>query len=188
MPSKNTKGFSLVELMTVIGVIAIIALFVAPDFMSWGPGMRLTGTARNLFSDMQQARILAVKENRNVSVRFDTSTTPGFYYYDDNNDGSHTDDLNGDGVKDDQEYRVELSDQSDVDYGTGNATKNWNDAAIVQATVLTFTPQGTANSGTVYLSNMTSPEKCYAITTQISGSIKMRKYSGVTPFDKNEWK
>jgi Tfp pilus assembly protein FimT len=56
--------------MTVVAIIAILALFAAPEVMNWRPKMRLKGAADTLSENMQRAKIHAIKNNVNVVLTF----------------------------------------------------------------------------------------------------------------------
>lgn len=175
---KKSSGFTLIEVMITTAIIGVVTAIAVPGYLSVLPKMRLQSAARDLYSNLQKAKIRAIKENRNISVRFDNAAPPGYYYFDIDEDTAYTA----------GEYRVDLGTYNDVDYGSGNATLTWDDGAIVQESIITFSAKGTANSGTVYLENLRNPGVSYAITSQISGAVKMRRYSGQVPFNKNYWK
>ncbi len=61
----------MLEMMTVIGIMGILATIAIPNFISWLPNYRLGSAARDILSAMQNARLVAVKENVNVQVNFD---------------------------------------------------------------------------------------------------------------------
>ncbi len=67
------NGFTLVELIIVISVIGILVAFAVPNFLDWLPNMRLKAAARDLYSNMQKAKIAAIKSNTTVTFSF----TPG---------------------------------------------------------------------------------------------------------------
>jgi prepilin-type N-terminal cleavage/methylation domain-containing protein len=68
---KNT-GFTLMELMVAIAIIAITASIAIPNIIGWLPTHRLASASRAILSVLQQARLRAVKENTFVTVQFDT--------------------------------------------------------------------------------------------------------------------
>jgi prepilin-type N-terminal cleavage/methylation domain-containing protein len=67
------KGFSLTELMVALAVIGIVGLISTPNLVTGLSGYRLKNAARDVCSSMRKARTLAVKQNRNVTIYFDTA-------------------------------------------------------------------------------------------------------------------
>lgn len=72
-------GFSAIELMVVVAVVAILATVAAPSFTELIGKQRLKGAASVLYGDLQYARSEAVQRNTTVTVTFDTSATPWCY-------------------------------------------------------------------------------------------------------------
>ena len=70
MRLKTNKGFSLIELMVVIALIAILAAVAIPSFMKWLPNMRLKATARDIFGAAMLAKGEAVKRNKRCALTF----------------------------------------------------------------------------------------------------------------------
>jgi type IV fimbrial biogenesis protein FimT len=64
------SGFTLLELMTIIGIIAVLCSIAIPNYISWLPKYRLGSAARDLLSAMQYGRLTAVKNNADVQVKF----------------------------------------------------------------------------------------------------------------------
>ena len=64
-------GFTLMEMITVIAVIAILCALAIPAYISWLPRYRLNSAADELLSVLQQAKLRAIKENAHVVVDFD---------------------------------------------------------------------------------------------------------------------
>ena len=175
---RNSQGgLTVLELMIAVGIIGILTAIAVPSIINWLPNYSLKAAARDLVLNMQKARMQAVKENKKIKIRFDSSIKPGFYYFDTDNNKHYT---RG-------EYRIDLSSYgSGVDYGTGNAALNWNGDNCTQAGYISFNSRGTSNSGTIYIQNKNN-DICYAISVRISGSIRLRKYNGRLPFNKNNW-
>lgn len=70
------KGFSLIEVMLVIAIIAIMGVFVAPEISDFRPKMQLKSDARDLYSTFQSAKLAAVRHNFNAIIAFN-QTIPG---------------------------------------------------------------------------------------------------------------
>ncbi|MBS3757464.1 MAG: GspH/FimT family pseudopilin [Desulfobacterales bacterium] len=80
------RGFTLVEIMTVVAIIGILASISVPGFYAWRASARLRGASLDLMSDLSMARMHAVKKGEEVSVRF---ATEGYkMFIDANNDGA----------------------------------------------------------------------------------------------------
>jgi len=65
------RGFTLLELMIVIVIIAIGAALAAPDMGVWVSKQRLKSASRSVFYHLQQVRGEAVKENITLTISFD---------------------------------------------------------------------------------------------------------------------
>jgi type IV fimbrial biogenesis protein FimT len=66
----KNSGFSIMELMTTIAIIAILAAIAIPNMISWRSGTKLQGVVENLRGDLQWAKLKAVQENEFVTVLF----------------------------------------------------------------------------------------------------------------------
>src|SRR5207244_5020514 len=67
-PARN-RGFTVVELLTVIAIIAVIATIAMPDLSDALVNQRLRGAGTDLMSSLIVARSEAIKRNAPVEVR-----------------------------------------------------------------------------------------------------------------------
>lgn len=73
MEKTEQNGITLIELLTVVTLIGIMAALAAPFFGSILEGRRLVGSADTLFSALQYARSESIKQNADVQVYVDTA-------------------------------------------------------------------------------------------------------------------
>lgn len=71
------RGVTLVELLIVVGVLAILATVVAPGVMGFVTSRRVEDVARRLNDSIAQGRIEAVKRNAPILLCADASITDG---------------------------------------------------------------------------------------------------------------
>jgi len=76
LTQSNMQGFTLVEIIIVVSVIAALAAIAIPNFISWVPNFKLKSAARDLYSTMQKVRLEAVKRNADIGISFSTVVFP----------------------------------------------------------------------------------------------------------------
>ena len=64
------RGFSVIELAVVVGIIVILAVISAPVMSSYSPSYNSKKAAREIVSEMQLARIHAIKNRTNAVAVF----------------------------------------------------------------------------------------------------------------------
>lgn len=64
----NERGFSITELIVVIGLIGLLSLLAVPSLLSYWQSSSLTAGAEQLASVMNRARQLAIRSNTSVCV------------------------------------------------------------------------------------------------------------------------
>ncbi len=67
---RNIPGFTVLEIMITVAVFAILIVVAVPNMALLSNAYQLRGAAREVASDLQFARLLAVKENRSIRVAF----------------------------------------------------------------------------------------------------------------------
>jgi len=77
------------EVMIVTVVLTIMAMVAIPTFISLLPGMRLNGSARDIFVVMNQTRMRAVAENTIGIIKFDPSNNTFTAWLDDGPAGNN---------------------------------------------------------------------------------------------------
>ncbi len=118
-------GFSLIEMLVVLVIIAILAGVAIPVYIGMKPSIRLSGATRQIMGDLMWARMQSISQNNNFRIIYSNN-----YQYkildDDNNDGTST---TGESIitKDirDEYYDVIYSSSNPDDlifYPRGNAT------------------------------------------------------------------
>ena len=150
---QKRSGFTLMQLVLVMVLLAIVAAAGVPNFLSWLPKYRLKRAARDLYSNLQLAKMSAVRFNKKCKVQ----------YY-----------------KNPDRYSVDLLNKTIrfSDYGSGIRFQGLNNQTFA-APVITFNSRGTSNSGYAYLTN-SGNTAFYRVGPLTSGAVKLQKWNGGT--------
>jgi type IV fimbrial biogenesis protein FimT len=145
---QKNEGFTTIELLLVVGLMAILMSIAALSYLSMRPAMRLNGASRQMMGDLMMARMKAVNENNDFKVIFIDS----------------------------QQYQILDDDDGDgtIDAGEWSTTKdiqdNYPGVTLSASTDPTFFPRGSANNATITLSNMTGSK---TVSIGNTGSVKI---------------
>ena len=77
--ASNQRGFTLIEVMIVIVIIGVVSSIAIPAFSEWRDKQAVRSASPTLMSHLKQARVIAIAENRGVTIDFTSTTT---YTYD----------------------------------------------------------------------------------------------------------
>lgn len=83
MTPGRSGGFTLIELMLVVGLIAVLAAATAPSIVEGMRRFEVTTASQQVASTIRLARYQAVGKNMNVRVRFNYPTTGQYQILDD---------------------------------------------------------------------------------------------------------
>jgi Tfp pilus assembly protein FimT len=150
---QKRSGFTLMQLVLVMVLLAIVTAAGVPNFLSWLPKYRLKSAARDLYSNLQLAKMSAVRANKKCKVQ----------YY-----------------KNPDRYSVDLLNKTIrlSDYGSGIRFQGPNNQTF-GVPAITFNSRGTSNSGYAYLTN-SGNTAYYRVGPLTSGAVKLQKWSGGT--------
>lgn len=199
----NLSGFSLVELMVAVAVIAVLALFTGPEILNWRENMRVGAAARDLFAGMNLGRVVAIERGESVVVNAVTGTNSYEIFVDDG-DARKMPAKAGNGVRDSGLYDTDGDLLPDTPYQEEWITRDANNNAGVAslagksykgttmaATIANagFTPKGVplgGATGAIILRNSDSTT-WYRIELTTSGSLRLRKSSNSTDGVDGSW-
>jgi prepilin-type N-terminal cleavage/methylation domain-containing protein len=156
---RKESGFTLIELMVVIAIVAILASLAIPNFISWLPKRHLQSAASDIQSTIQLARLEAIKANATVVLTFN----PGgddYTVFIDNGAGANA----GNGVQDADERTLRAN---EMPPGIDMTAADFSGVAAFQ-----FDGRGLANAGgKVTVKNKLNQIK--EINVNLAGSSKV---------------
>jgi prepilin-type N-terminal cleavage/methylation domain-containing protein len=83
---RGKSGFTVIELLIVVGIMAILASIALPSILDPGIRAKLRGSVANLRGDLQTAKIMAIRENAFVVVNMQAT---GYEVFVDNGAGGN---------------------------------------------------------------------------------------------------
>jgi prepilin-type N-terminal cleavage/methylation domain-containing protein len=72
-PTRRDGGFTLLEMMVVVGLVSLLAAFGVGAWKQWTVAHAQTGAVTDMQTILRQTEIRAVSEGQNFCVKFDTA-------------------------------------------------------------------------------------------------------------------
>lgn len=184
--ARGDRGFTVLELLITIIILSVLLGIAIPSFSSWLPKYRLRGAARDIYSNLQLAKMTAVKDRARCGVFFNVAANS----YQVISSGPN---LTFGDIDDSTPRTVNLSEYgSGVGYGHGSATQtatttpdtSWDnnvtfpgDGVVFDSRGMIVSPSGSGSTGGyVYLQN--NKNSTHAIGVWSSGVIVMARWTG----------
>lgn len=182
--TKGGAGFTLVELMTVLVIIATLITLSVPAYVTWIPGFRLKGAALDLYGNLQAAKILAIRDGREHAVVFDVAKD-AYRLMDGGPDGDFG--SGGDDAPLVPDVSVRFSEYGNgVGLGAGNAEKSATnppgplpmDFVTLSGNRVVFDSRGMCPgyNGFIYL--QADGGRSYAVGILQTGIVRLRRWRG----------
>ena len=70
----GARGFTLIEIMVVMAILALMLVLISPNFSTALPGVSLKAAARTLAGSLRHARSRAIALNEEVALAIDVET------------------------------------------------------------------------------------------------------------------
>jgi type IV fimbrial biogenesis protein FimT len=180
LPARFKAGFTKLELLVTMSILALCTSIAVPGFMNWLPNYRLKGAARDLYSNLQLAKSAAIRDRGEWAIQFDQDRN-SYQVVRGGADRVYS-------TTDDNVVwkTVILHDYgSGLRFGTGAATSKVGQNEPIRDSVsfpghrVVFNSRGMTTGtlgGYAYIAN--TRNVCYAVGTWSSGMVVLRKWNG----------
>lgn len=166
---RKKDGFSLIELMVVVAVIAILLAMALPSYVEWRKTLSYRQTARGIQAMLKEAKSLTITRNLQHMVVIEPGSSsykliPGSRAYNTPSTGWSTTPLQA------------VTTPANVAIRSTSAGTSTNNVYIQfnpNGTVRLSAPDGTANDGNVTVNDGASVKFCVTVST--AGRIRMEK-------------
>ncbi|MBF0101935.1 MAG: GspH/FimT family pseudopilin [Desulfobacterales bacterium] len=171
---KTSMGLTMVELLITVAIISILVAMASPEIQRLLPDYRLKSAAREIMSDLQLAKLSAIRRNEICVMTFDVANS-SYKVFIDLNDNYHYD--TGDTLVRELNLDQFINVDFDLTQGGGDGItftpNNSGDPHIA------FRPNGIPRSynagfsqGSVFLVN--SNQKHYRVIVSLAGNIRIQ--------------
>lgn len=75
---RDKRGFSLVELLTVVALVGVASAIAVPNILSQLPKWHANGSTRDVMSTLMVARLKAIQNNQIYGVKFTPGTVDSY--------------------------------------------------------------------------------------------------------------
>jgi prepilin-type N-terminal cleavage/methylation domain-containing protein len=166
---KGTSGFTMIEVLVVIVILAILSSLAIPGFTRWLPNYRLKGAVRDLYSNLQLAKAGAIRDRVDWAIEF-----PG---------GNTYRVVARWGTDEVGEYKtVSLAEYgSGVSFGAGGAGASIDGGSLtaIPANPIVFNSRGfTTDEAAVFAYLTNNKNTSFTVGTWASGAVVLRKWNG----------
>jgi prepilin-type N-terminal cleavage/methylation domain-containing protein len=154
------KGVTLIELMVVMTIIAIMAVFMAPSIGEWAAGFRLRGASKDLADMLQLARLKAISSGNQYRVQLTINNgSDAETFVLQQNDPISGWTIEGSAITLPNGVNIDHVDPGNIQAGTVNLTFNTNGMNAV------------ATTNTIYIENQRNDQ--YRVIMSQTGVVKM---------------
>jgi len=170
--TRNSSGFTLIEMMVVIGIIGVIIAIAVPNFAAMQANARIRASAYEIAQDLKQIRERALSTAILHTITFDTANRKYIVTY-----------VGSNGTVQ-REFPIAPSTGGNIAFGcvmgvTGHPPEGSVDAPAGNGIdfppndILKIDGRGGANRGVIYI---TDNRKSYAIGINTLGRVKIYQY------------
>jgi type IV fimbrial biogenesis protein FimT len=187
--ARGDRGFTLIELMITIIILSVLLGLAIPGFSRWLPNYRLRGAARDIYSNLQYAKMTAVKDRAGCGVLFDVASSR--YQVISSGPNRTFESTSGSVGGDDVVLKtVNFSEYgSGVAYGHGSAGTAIGsgfdndvtfpgDGIVFDSRGMVLSPSGAVSTGDYYVYVQNNKNNTYAVGVWSAGVIVMRRWTG----------